>query len=445
MCSRDAQRRKRLPASLRALACSAILLVSASGCGSGGSGGTARSFSDGGRLVSDPDGRLVVTGDGSVFAVARFTVDGHPDRSFGRDGTMITHFGSKHGGTALEVVIGADRKILALGESQPPHGCQVCDSYTGCSGCDRAALARYLPDGRLDPSFGRGGKVLGNARTAIAEAGALQEDGKIVAPVWSRTANRQAYYDELARYGVDGQLDPSFGARGFEKGITLDDVRDIAVQSDGKILLAGATEPGGVPTFSLARHLLDGRLDPSFGAGGTVTISGDVADAVAIQHDGKIVAVGSSNGENALARFMPDGRLDPSFGTGGETVSRGWPLFVDEALAVAIQPDGKIVAGGSRSHSSGKSPAFFLLTRYTADGHLDPSFARDGRIIDQHLGPVDGLVVERNGKIVTSATLHAGWDELPNPDFVLTRYNADGTRDRSFGNSAAVVIDLPGR
>src|SRR5205823_5199649 len=137
----------------------------------------------------------------------------------------------------------------------------------------------------------------------------------------------------VARYNADGSLDTTFGSGGtvttnFGPGATYDDADGVAIQSDGKIVVAGTCNRGGSDNvFAVARYNADGSLDSTFGSGGTVTTdfglggSDDSAYAVALQPDGKIVAAGATYlggvpGDFALARYNPDGTLDSTFGGG---------------------------------------------------------------------------------------------------------------------------------
>jgi uncharacterized delta-60 repeat protein len=186
----------------------------------------------------------------------------------------------------------------------------------------------------------------------------------------------------LARYNPDGSLDPSFASSGtvLTDLTGVDDLQAVAIQPDGKIVAVGTSEPtwatpGGSLNSALARYTPDGRVDPGFGTDGSLlTDVQDRMNAVAIQGDSKIVAAGHGDGGNfTLARLTPDGRLDATFGTGG-TAQADFGNSDDEALAVAIQGDGKIVAAG-RSQTADTVVDHFALARYTTDGALDPSFA----------------------------------------------------------------------
>jgi uncharacterized delta-60 repeat protein len=257
-----------------------------------------------------------------------------------------------------------DGKLVAAG-----------DSYNGSN--DDFALARYNPDGSPDTSFHGTGKVT----TAIGpgddgvNALALQPDGKVVVAGWSDNGSNSDV--ALARYNPDGSLDTNFNGTGKVTtaiGSGFDCANALALQPDGKIVVVGATWNGSNNDFALARYNPDGSLDTNFNGTGTVMTaigSGhDGADALALQPDGKLVAAGaSSNGSNndvALARYKPDGKLDPSFhGTGTVTTAIG--SGNDGASALALQPDGKLVAAGFSYNGSNSD---FALARYLNSGTL---------------------------------------------------------------------------
>lgn len=316
--------------------------------------------------------------------------------------------------------------------------------------------------GDLDQSFGTGGKVLTNFSSCSncannnnsANAAAIQTDGKIVAAGFSSTFEPDF---ALARYNIDGSLDTTFGSSGTVTislspgGINI--VNAVAIDAEGKIVVAGvSTVPGsGSQDFSLIRLNADGSLDTSFGIGGKVTTdfgdrNTDFANAIAIQSDGKIVVAGSSfvNGlsDFALARYNTDGSLDTSFGTGGRVLTN----FIDggsndEANALSIQTDGKIiVAGFSNADVGGFLVAGdFALARYNTDGSLDTSFGAGGKVLTDFGGGNDGangVVIQTDGKIVAAGFFNApiSGSGLPSAGgFALARYNTDGSLDTSFG------------
>jgi uncharacterized delta-60 repeat protein len=324
-------------------------------------------------LAIQPDGKLVATGFSTSsttpdFGVARYTSHGHLDRRFGAGGTVVTAFGgSGNADVANAVSIDSNGKVLVAG-------------YSDASGSSDFALARYNPDGTRDSTFNSTGTVVtdfsGSGSVDVATAVAIDSNGKIVVAGLS-DASGIPYDFALARYNPDGTLDSAFNSTGkvltdFSESGSVDVARALAIQSDGKIVAAGYSNAGGISNdFALARYNPDGTLDSSFNSTGTVVTdfsgsgSQDEGSAVAIQSDGKIVAAGmlfvnEKNADFALARYNPDdGSLDSTFNSTGKVLTDVGG--VDVAYALAIQSDGKIVAAGF-SDVSGTSD--FAIARY---------------------------------------------------------------------------------
>jgi uncharacterized delta-60 repeat protein len=295
--------------------------------------------------------------------------------------------------------------------------------------------------GDLDPTFGSAGKVTTdfNQGADYGHAVAVQGDGKIV--VAGFTVFSMADF-ALARYDVNGNLDPSFGSGGkvtTDFSNSDDVVSAMAIQSDGKIVVAGAMILNGTAEFedfALARYNTDGSLDTSFGSGGKVTtdfLGGpDGLHAMAIQNDGKLVVAGSEGYNFALARYDSHGNLDASFGSGGKVIT-DFDGGVDGAYAVALQADGKIIAAGQ----SGLS---FALARYDANGNLDVGFGSGGKVISDfsgNFGDITAIALQADGRIVA-----AGYTGFY--DFALARYEANGQLDSSFGAGGKVITDFSG-
>lgn len=237
-------------------------------------------------------------------------------------------------------------------------------------------------------------------------------------------------------FAAPGELDPSFDGDGVvltDFGATTERAVDTAIQSDGKIVAAG--ESGG--DFALARYNPDGSLDISFGGDGKVTTDfggvRDIADAVAIQSDGKIVAAGRFfprpySDDFALARYNSDGSLDTSFGVSGKVITNLGGADVIED--VAIQSDGKIVAAGFRLFPGWD----FALARYNPDGSLDTSFGVNGVVLTD-IGGSDiafALAVQpADGRYVAAGASESDTDS----DFALARY---------FGDQSVIIDIKPG-
>lgn len=249
--------------------------------------------------------------------------------------------------------------------------------------------------------------------------------------------------------GAAGEVDTSFGAGRLltPGGLTDDYVRGIAVQADGKVVVAGSGvfNPATGTDFMLVRYLRDGGLDTGFGKGGKVGTAfdnggrSDEAQAVAVQPDGKILVAGSSDQgatgyDFALARYLPDGSLDAGFGRGGR-VTTSFGNGADKAYALLLQPDGRIVLAGD-SHQ-GASGSDFALARYHADGSLDASFGNGGQVLT-----AIGSGSARETVYALALQTAAGVSRIVavggEGDFIAAAYRADGTLDPGFGKAGVV-------
>jgi uncharacterized delta-60 repeat protein len=349
------------------------------------------------------------------------------DASFGGDGKVTTNLTSRYD-YALGVKVQADGKLVVAGPASGRGG--------------RFALVRYADDGTLDDTFGGDGVVFTNFTSGFDGAFDLgmQPDSKLVAV--GEAAGRFA----LARYDSDGTLDTSFGGNGkvttnFSAG---DDFAfGVAIQADGKIVAVGrAGGRGG--RFAAARYNDDGSLDTGFGGDGKVTTNFttgyDIADAVALQADGKVVVAGtagytSRNARIALVRYAADGTLDATFSGDGKLTTDLTPRF-DGSFAVAIQTaDQKIVAAG-------QARLDLALLRYDPDGTLDDTFSGNGVArtnFTDGLDYADDVALAADGKIVAAGTANYFGR---NARFALARYDADGTLDTAFGGDGRIVTNF---
>ena len=338
---------------------------------------------------------------------------------------------------ARGLALQADGKLVAAGATTDPLG------------ASDFALARYQADGSLDPGFGTGGRVVTDASGdgGFDEANdlAVQPDGRIV------VAGMAVVEDDLgfaiARYDASGALDPSFGGDGI---VHVEDGTDaasaVAVRPDGRIVVVGGSGPGG--DFELVQLLPDGSLDPAFGDGGRVSTDfggADNAQDVVVQPDGRLVVAGQVGPgatccHGGLARYDADGSLDETFGDGGLVA------FADEVQhlnAVTVQPDGRIVAAGG-AHDV--SPTDAAVVRLTAAGVPDPSFGGDGTVVTDLGGTNDDLravAIDADGGIVAGGT-RADSQDATGDDTAVVRYRADGSLDGTFGHGGVVLADAGG-
>ncbi len=348
------------------------------------------------------------------------------DAGFATDGKVTTDFSSGDD-RANAVAALSDGKIVAAGRA---HNGSDYDF----------ALARYNADGTLDTSFGGDGKATTHFGSGDDRANAVAalSDGKIVAA--GRAHNGSDYDFALARYNADGTLDTSFGGDGKATthfGSGDDRANALAVQPDGKIVVAGTAHNGTDTDFALARYNANGSLDVTFGTGGKVTVDIDgideVANAVALHYLGRIVAAGSVGGNTpniALVCLDADGNLLDSFGDGGKVVTDVGGSAL--ATAVTTAPGGTIlVAGRGRTGSTGVD---FLLLRYTHFGAPDTTFG-DGGWVATPIGSGNvsegaaAVAVRPDGKILAAGYARVGGAD----DFALARYDEHGRPDPLFG------------
>jgi uncharacterized delta-60 repeat protein len=258
-----------------------------------------------------------------------------------------------------------------------------------------------------------------------------------------------------AASALAGQLDTAFSGDGrVATDVTArgDMGTTVAVQTDGKIVVAGGAGWARNPRFVLIRYNTDGTLDTSFSGDGRVTTQftrhDDPVAGLALQADGKIVVSGGAgqdgpNSNFALARYNSDGTLDDAFGGDGK-VKTDFVGRHDFANAVAIQADGKVVAGGLAGFSRTRGKARFGLARYNADGTLDTAFSSDGKLTTDFTrgdDSVQGVAIQSDGNIVTVGI--AAYNRS-NATFALARFTQGGALDSSFGGDGKVRTDFNG-
>ncbi len=360
---------------------------------------------------------------------------GELDTSFGDEGILATALGE-----ANALAVQADGKFLVGGYQ------------TGANGYD-FALTRYEADGSVDTTFGGTGTVVldfagGND---VINAVIVQPDGKILVAGYAYDSAGQSDF-ALARYDWYGSLDTDFGTEGkliLDFDGEDDGAWSVALQSDGKIVVAGYAVPtAGQSNFALARFDAYGELDTDFGTDGTritdFAAGADRAYALAIQPDDKIVVAGYANetagGDNfALVRYEKDGALDGTFDADG-MLTTDFAGSGDRAYAVAIQQDGKIVVAGRAE--DGLGGVDFALARYEENGTLDTTFDADGMLTTDFGGNENyayALAIQADGKIVVAGYTN---EATGGDNFALSRYEENGTLDTTFGTSGKLTTDF---
>jgi uncharacterized delta-60 repeat protein len=366
-----------------------------------------------------PDGKIVVTAgfdnDPSAteaFGVLRYQGNGTPDSSFGRAGrstATFTNFLNSPGDLALQ----PDGKIVVAGNAQGAAGT-----------LSEFAVARFNPDGTPDGTFGAGGKVTTNfvgvkagGVSNPAESVLLQADGKILVGGSASECAKCGTQSALARYNPDGSLDATLGTGGT-----------VAVTAIGGITALGEDAAGDI-------FALNGALTAEFSPAGAlqprvtpspVTIASSRGTSSVFLSDGRYLAfsgaAGASrhDGDATVVRYLPTGTADPSFTSPAFDFSAEGTVASDAVQALAVQPDGRVIAAGL--HSAGGSTAF-TVARLTASGSLDPAFGTGGTLTTPLPGGGQASIVliQPDGKILV---LGQGFIPGGGVTLILARYLA---------------------
>lgn len=368
-----------------------------------------------GGLAVQPDGKAVLVGlwqNGPTrdFIVIRLNSRGDFDQTFGSGGIVYTDFNGAYD-DAYGVALQADGKILVAGTS-----------INSTTGFGDAAIARYLPDGSLDTSFDGDGKFVLNSFPGTVgdsfQTLAIQPDGKIIA------GGRVQPDFLLVRLNLDGSLDSSFGNGGVVRtnnGGFVDEVRDLLVLPDGKIIAVG-----GSGRCAAGRFNANGSLDASFGAAGFFIANPGYYTqcyGAKVQTDGKLVFAGTAapsaqppQYSSVVIRTSAVGIPDSTFGGGGYVPVNMNPTGADFFNAVSIQSDGKILAAGY----SGESSTYdFGVARLNSDGTLDATFARNGIALNN----ISGDDTVSASALLGDKLLVVGCDSLGAGVMKAARYN----------------------
>lgn len=407
--------------------------------------------------------------------LSALAANGDLDNSFGSSGVARTGIANAafpySGFVTIPPVIQPDGKILTCGSQS-----------TGSTSGTDFFVSRFTPNGALDTSFSFDGKVTidfdGGGGGDLCTGIALQADGKIVVVGYTFiTAAVNGRDFAIARLNADGTLDTSFGGGtgkttvGFDLGNSNDDAANsVAIQPDGKIVIAGsATTAANGTDFAVVRLNTDGSRDSSFNLTGKVSVgfnlaSGgtnnfDAATSVAIDASGNVVLGGyadkgsgsSADDDFAVVRLLPNGTLDANFDADGRATiafDLGGATGSNEerAFAMTLQRDGKIVLGG-RTDSSSSSTANFdmAIARLQPDGSPDSNFGTGGKTLVSFDVMANGqdvvlcLTEQSNGKILLAGAVQTAVSAL---DAAVIRLNGDGSPDTEFGTLGKVRLNF---
>ena len=298
----------------------------------------------------------------------------------------------------------------------------------------------YAQSGTFDTSFNGTGMVLGNYTTAnnSADAMVIQPDGKIV--VSGATGVSSSINTGVSRYNTDGTIDTTFGTNGkmnFSSGPgTKSYTYDMALQTDGKIVMAGYRWNGSAGDFVMARVNTNGTLDNTFGVNGVAVFDkgqSEVAESFAINPDGTFILSGYVNDNFTLVKVKNNGTIDTTFGTNG-WVTTIFPSFSTSSKSTSINAAGRIIVGGM---GVGPGQSQYVMAAYNPNGTLDTTFGTGGKV-NFHIGYDNdfGLQVIQldNGKILFGG--HSYFGSVPlRYEIAVVRLNANGSFDNSFGEN----------
>jgi uncharacterized delta-60 repeat protein len=300
--------------------------------------------------------------------------------------------------------------------------------------------------GTLDNSFGNKGitQLSMGKGDCFSNASIIQSDGKII--LAGHSYNGSDYDFAMVKFQSNGLLDSSFNFNGlltFKVGTENDRSYGLSIQSDGKYLICGYAANGTDGDFAIARVNINGSLDSSFSSDGIAIVSigskRDIAYALAVQGDGKILLGGASTTDFGtsigIARFNSDGTLDTSFNKNGKLISSLNTESLNEAYSILVQTDNKIIIGG---FSGDASSGDFLIARYLNNGKLDTSFNKQGFIVSDFGSSnsfASTIALQGDGKILVCGTSL----QCSKYDMVLARYNINGSPDINFGSQGKTL------
>ena len=405
-------------------------------------------------------GQLVVGGsisDGTNanFALVRYMSDGTPDWAFGTQSVVTTHIGTGNSGAVSVAIDSLDRIVVG--------------GFASVNGTLDFMLTRYQSDGKLDTSFGFGGRTYTDFNFGDDDIRSIviEPHGEILAAGSAATSPGGPFILALAQYDANGNINHAFGANGkvtTSLGTKNSVAQSVVVQPNGDILVGGIAIPlhagGAVDQFALVRYYANGSRDYGFGPDGTgialnaIGISNASAYALALQPNGNIIQGGNayfnSHGlDFALLRLDSNGILDKTFGDQGIRATD----FAgrDEAMrSLVVRPDGSILAAGASiaSISSPNATYDFALASYDSNGNLDTTFGTaantfgpSGTVTTDFGGNgegASGLLVQPDGRIVAagSSVLQGGTSR-----FVVARYQ--GTQTATLADVSLKSVTTP--
>ena len=394
-------------------------------------------------LLSDKGTNIFTAGysniiEGLSFVLVSYNSSGEIDNNFGNNGLAITsHLGLSKDNQAICSLIQNDGKIVSAGFSGAPGN----DDFTLFRYNNNGEL-----DNTFGYDGGTSNEVLIHSNDNRIFSIASQKDGKIIAAGYANNGTDDDF--ALARYNENGLLDVSFGNQGVvitPIGSSNERIRSVELQDDGKIITAGFSNNGTDDDFIIVRYDSVGNIDNSFGTNGIVTMQFFIWDEVAIsaviQSDGKIIVAGYANNgaedDFALVRLNPNGSLDNTFGIGGYVVTETG-IYNERIRSIALQDDGKIIAVGYSNNGLNND---FAILRYKTNGSLDSTFGING-VVKTPIGiendAANGCTIQSDGKILAAGVTNLSGKN----NCAIVRYNTNGDIDSSFGTNGITIFNI---
>ena len=391
------------------------------------------------------DGKFIVGGTyvsnrgDNDFALARYNSDGTLDTTFGSEGKVNTNFGNNNYNYINSIYVVPDGKIMVIGTSGM------------VSLAPKLVVVRYLTNGTIDASFGTSGKVISTLIPYSPYGNKLvfQPDGKFLITSCKQYNSDPNYYFGIERYSPDGVLDITFGTDGqavssFGNGQSIP--ASLALQPDGKILVAGRYQPTNARQLALMRFTAEGSIDTSFDGDGKVVTNfgnGSVSEAieVSVNSNGKISVTGiihTTPRNFGLVQYNSNGSLDTSFdGDGKATIA--FQSNFETINSVTRQSDGKFLVV-IKSDDFALTTSDFIVRRYNSDISLDTSFGVNGQTsaaFTTGMNESQAAGIASDGKIVVVGKAAAS--EFANTDFAIARYDANGILDTSLHSDGKIT------
>lgn len=368
------------------------------------------------------------------MVVARYSASGEPSLDFGVEGWTEHRYSSHSETTGL--AIDTQGGIVAAGYAR--------NDVARYGGEYDIGFLRLNRDGELDSGFSDDGTLLADLGLGALDAGAQASlrypDGRILVAgsAWNRDSS--SFDTTLVRYLASGELDPGFGGG---DGIVISElsnpgrsegVADVALNESGSVLVAGSANTGNGSVQIVARFTAAGQLDSAFDGDGRLLIHNGLSSirALEVLPDGSLLA---GFAWTEIRKYAPGGQPVLDFG-GGDGVARPGGQTLS---ALAVRPDGGIVAAGNGPGSTSDPGATFYAAGLTADGEIDPGFGTGGStLLGGEGGSATSVSVEGDGSIALSG--YQG--EFQHADFAVGRLHPNGLADSAFGGDGYVSTDL---